>query len=277
MSSALKPHEALALLPDVEAADFSIEPLSGGLTNRVYKLCGRSASYVLRLDADHTKAFGLDRHREINIVEQASSAGLAPSIVHADITNGILLLQYIEGRVWTTHDLAVSGNLERLADLLRSVHALPLSGNKFDTGLVVNTYLDNLLVRPGLHEIGLRCKTIIDSIEPASAFCCCHNDVVAANVISRPKLLLLDWEYACDNDPLFDLASLASYHALDRAATDTLLSAYVGGVDVALRERLGELMRLYAAMLWLWIASREVLSPEAGQARRLYELAQSLR
>jgi len=277
MSSALKPHEALALVPGVAAADFRIEAMAGGLTNRVYKLCGTNASYVLRLNADHTKAFNLDRHCEIGIVEQASSAGLAASIVHADIEHGILLLQYIEGRVWTSDDLVSPGNLEQVAHLLRSVHALPLSGKKFDTGLIVNTYLDNLLARPELHEVGLRCKTIIDGIEPALTYCCCHNDVVAANVIAQPKLLLLDWEYACDNDPLFDLASLASYHALDRAAIDTLLSAYVGGVDAALRERLGELIRLYAAMLWLWIASREVLSPEPDQARRLYELEQSLR
>lgn len=276
MSKLLEPQQALVLVPGMDASAFNIHPMSGGLTNRVYKLSSDDATFVLRLNANHTDAFGLDRSSEVGILAHASAAGLAPEVIHADVDNGILLLRYIDGRVWTSADLATPKNLESLADLLRSVHALPLSGKNFDAAGIANGYLNNLLSRPELRVMGERCKAIIECISPPASVCCCHNDVVAANVIASSGLMLLDWEYACDNDPLFDLASVIAYHALERKAADTLLIAYAGRNDADIRERLAERIRLYDAMQWLWLASRQVLSPNPSQARQLEALRNSL-
>ena len=276
MSTLLEPQQALALVPGMDASAFHIQPMSGGLTNRVYKVSTDDATFVLRLNANHTDAFGLDRCSEVDILAHAAAAGLAPEIIHADMNNGILLLRYIDGRVWTSDDLAVSKNLESLAALLRSVHALPLSGKNFDAAAVASGYLNNLSSQQDLHKIGARCNTIIECIAPPKHPCCCHNDVVAANVIVCSGLMLLDWEYACDNDPLFDLASVISYHTLGTMAADTLLCAYAGGVDAYMRERLSDQIRLYNAMHWLWLASREVLSPNPNQARQLTALQKIL-
>ncbi|NOX69819.1 MAG: phosphotransferase family protein [Gammaproteobacteria bacterium] len=276
MSKPLEPDQALALVPGMEPGSFRIQPMSGGLTNRVYKLTSDKATYILRLNAVHTDAFGLDRVTEVSIVSQASSAGLAPEIVHADKDNGILLLRYVDGRVWTHDDLQIPRNLELLADLLRSVHVLPLSGKRFDALGIANGYLDKLSSRQELHEIGAHCKRIIEDIAPAGHSCCCHNDVVAANIIASPGLLLLDWEYACDNDPLFDLASVIAYHRLDGRAADALLTAYAGGSNVETRQRLSTQVRLYGALHWLWLAVRQVLNPHPTQARQLETLQVTL-
>ncbi len=276
MSTLLEPQQALALVPGMDASAFNIQPMSGGLTNRVYKLSSNDATFVLRLNAHHTDAFGLDRCNEVDILKHASAAGLAPEIIHADVDNGILLLRYIDGKVWTPDDLAIFKNLEWLADLLRSVHALPLSGKIFDAVGIADSYLNNLVSRQDLRVTGSHCKAIIERISPAGSVCCCHNDVVAANVIASSGLMLLDWEYACDNDPLFDLASVIAYHQLDSMAADTLLIAYAGGNDADMRERLAEQVRLYDAMHWLWLASRQVLSPNPIQARQLEALRNSL-
>jgi thiamine kinase-like enzyme len=100
---------------------------------------------------------------------------------------------------------------------------------------------------------------------------------VAANVIDGGNLLLIDWEYSCDNDPMFDLASVIGFHNLDASLTDVLLSAYAGGADAALRERLDEQVRVYDAIQWLWLASRHLAVPIASQARRLEFLQQRIR
>lgn len=276
MTILLEPQQALALMPGMDASAFHIQPMSGGLTNRVYKLSTDDATFVLRLNANHTDAFGLDRFSEVGILAQASAAGLAPEIIHADMNNGVLLLRYIDGRVWTSDDLADSKNLESLAALLRTVHALPVSGKNFDATVVASGYLNNLSSQQDLHKIGTRCNAIIECIAPTDHPCCCHNDVVAANVIASSGLMLLDWEYACDNDPLFDLASIIAYHTLDTVAADTLLNAYAGGGDAHRRERLSEQIRLYDAMHWLWLASRQVLSPKPTQARQLAALQKIL-
>ncbi len=276
MSAALDPAEALCLVPGWDATDCLIEELKGGLTNRVYKIGRGGEAYVLRLDDEKTQVFGLNRPRELGILRTASAAGLAPDIFYADAERGILLSRYIDGRVWTTGDLASRENIEALAEVLRRIHALPLSGERFDPLAVAGGYLGKLESRPELHAFGERCKAIVESAGEITFCCCCHNDVVAANVVATPDLVLLDWEYACDNDPMFDLASLIVYHELDAAAANVLLNAYAGGEASELRERLAVQIRVYGAILWLWLATRQMLGANRSQARRLEKLWRKL-
>ncbi|MCH8930859.1 MAG: phosphotransferase family protein [Proteobacteria bacterium] len=276
MSAALDPAEALCLVPGWDATDCLIEELKGGLTNRVYKIGRGGEAYVLRLDDEKTQVFGLNRPRELGILRAASAAGLAPDIFYADAERGILLSRYIDGRVWTTGDLARRENIEALAQVLRRIHALPLSGERFDPVAVAGGYLGKLESRPDLHPFGERCKAIVESAGEITVCCCCHNDVVAANVVASPALVLLDWEYACDNDPMFDLASLIVYHELDEATANALLNAYAGGNAPELSERLESQIRVYGSILWLWLASRQMLSPNPSQARHLEKLRRTM-
>jgi len=276
MSAALDPVEALCLVPGWDAEDLLIEELKGGLTNRVYKVGRGSENYVLRLDGEQTNTVGLNRSRELEILRNASAARLAPSIVYADVEQGILLSRYVDGRVWNADDLTSRNNIEVLAAVLRRVHALPLSGERFDPVGAAGSYLGSLELRSDLHRFGERCKAIVESAGEITVCFCCHNDVVAANVVAGPALVLLDWEYACDNDPMFDLASLIVYHELDTATAKALLNAYAGGDVPELRERLEGQIRVYGAMLWLWLASRQMLSPHPYQARRLEKLRRTM-
>ena len=132
MSASLGPLEAMESIPGMNARGFHIEVLSGGLTNRVFKISNKDDAYVLRLDAEHTAQLGLDRATERKILEFAYAKGLAPEIVHTDESGGVLLLRYIDGRVWTVDDLLDSEKIELLADLLRQVHALPQEEPKAD-------------------------------------------------------------------------------------------------------------------------------------------------
>ena len=272
MSASLDPLEAMDRIPGMNAKGFRTELLGGGLTNRVFKLSNNNDAYVLRLDADHTAQLGLDRATEHRILELACAKSLAPEIVHMDEAGGILLLRYIDGRVWTVDDLVDSEKIELLGDLLRRVHALPLCGKKFDAGAIADAYLSSLEKDADSRKLAKLCRDIVRSIDATGSQSCCHNDVVAGNIISTPSLMLLDWEYASDNDPLFDLASLIAFHELDDITAMTLLSAYAGGSTAELRERLALQVRQYNALYCLWLLSRQVSTPDAVQAKKLQEL-----
>jgi len=276
MSSTLNPAEALSSIPGWNSADSSWHELRGGLTNRSYLVERGNESFVLRLDAEHTAAFNLDRISEIDIIKRAAVAGLAPEVVFADSGAGILLCHYVSGKAWTVADLADDAKLEALAGLLRLVHDLPPSGVEFDPNSVARRYTQSLEARPGLHAFASRCEQIIAAMSSNGEFFCCHNDVVAANVIADPKLKLLDWEYACDNDPMFDLASLIGFHNLGPERQSVLLSAYAGGHDSELAERLEIQVRLYDAIQWLWLANRQMITRSSAQAARLEELQQRI-
>jgi thiamine kinase-like enzyme len=273
----MSPADALTRVPDWDGNAAKWRELKGGLTNRSYLVEKGSDSFVLRLNAEHTSVFNLDRISEMDIVAQAAAAGLAPELVFADVDSGILLYRYIPGQAWGVADLDDDRNLEALAELLRRVHDLPLSGIRFDPIAVADRYTRNLESRPGLHDFACRCEEIIAGMPVCAEFRCCHNDVVASNVIADPDLKLLDWEYACDNDPLFDLASLIGFHNLDSDRQAVLLNAYAGGMDSGLAEGLEIQVRLYDAIQWLWLANRQMITASSAQAARLEELQQRIR
>ena len=260
---------------DPESAD--VEVLKGGLTNRVYRVCDGDRDCVLRLSPTDADAFGLDRSNELPILEQAGRAGIAPRVLYANRPAGIVLTEFLPGRVWADADMQDIGQLETLAELLRSVHALPVCNFRINLSVMARNYCDYLQRRQGLHAFASICVEIIDGIPVREELACCHNDIVAANVVDDGVLKLIDWEYACDNDPMFDLASAIGYHNLDDHKAATLLRAYAGGAGAELEERLREQIRAYDAIQWLWLATRHLVSPSQEQAKRLEELQQRIR
>jgi thiamine kinase-like enzyme len=277
MSEELNAFEALTLVPGWDPDEFDIQELKGGLTNRTYQLSRNDTDYVLRLDASDAGFFQFDRTCELINLAAASEAGLGPQVIHADQERGILIMEFLHGRVWDDADMQSAQSLESLAGLLQKTHALPLCGNRLDVRTVSVAYQHYLEQRHGLHAFATQCVEIIAGIPVHDTLVCCHNDIVAANVVDGGNLLLIDWEYSCDNDPLFDLASAIGFHNLDASLTEVLLSAYTGGADAALRERLDEQVRVYDAIQWLWLASRHLAFPSASQARRLECLQQRIR
>lgn len=274
MSDPFSAAAAISRIPRIEPAKARYRALGGGLSNRSWLVETEDRKLVLRLDGSRAGAPGVDRRTELAVLEQAARQGLAPNVVYADADAGILIYEYLAGRCWTRADLESEANLEALARLLRRVHSLPRSGVPFDASGAAARYAGLIRGDEALAAIGRRCREIVASIPPPAEAACCHNDVVAANVIATPALRLIDWEYACDNDPLFDLASLIGYHDLGAGQKGMLLRAYAG--DLALRERLEEQLQLFDALQWLWLAARAVSTPGAGQRDRLGDLARRM-
>ncbi len=272
----MTPAEALSKIPGWGGNEVTCNELKGGLTNRIHLVERYGQKCILRLNAKHKNAIDLNRRRELSILGYAADSGLAAEVIFSDVDEGILLSAYITGRIWEVSDLDDYAKLEALSALLHEVHALPACGSSFDKSRFARNYVDNLTSLDGLHSFGVRCQEIIESIDGSGVMCCCHNDLVVENVISSSRLMLLDWEYACDNDPLFDLASLIGYHDLSSKQSQNLLSAYTGRTDPALAELLEEQVRLYDAIQWLWLANRHMISQTSEQAARLEELQQRI-
>jgi len=260
---------------DPGAAD--IEEFKGGLTNRVYRVRSDGRECVLRLHSDHSDTFIVDRSCELAILETAGEAGIAPAILFSDSDAGVLVTEYLHGALWQASDLESSENIEALAKLLQNVHALPMCGSRADLTGAAEQYEKYLENHHGMHAFASHCVRIISESRIHESVACCHNDIVAANIIDSGELKLIDWEYARDNDPLFDLASVIGFHDIDEDRQQILLSAYAGGANSELQERLAEQVRVFDAIQWLWLATRHLVSPQTEQARRLGELQQRIR
>ena len=231
----------------------------------------------MRLAMDRGGTVDRDRSCELPILESAGKAGIAPAILYANPDAGVLMTEYLHGKVWQESDLDSAENIEALGALLRRVHALPPCGNSIDLTAIAEKYAQHLQSRPALYAFASTCVKIISESPRLDSVTCCHNDIVAENVIEAGGLNLIDWEYACDNDPMFDLASAIGFHNFDDRRQQMLLGAYAGGADKELQERLAEQIRVFDAIQWLWLATRHIHSPNKEQARRLEELQQRIR
>ena len=276
VSAQLTPGQALKLIPGFSRSPCRHEILLGGLTNRSFRVESADGTFVLRLDDEHTAGLGLSRDAELKARAAAFEEGLAARVVFADVRQGILLSEYIVGDVWTAEHLKKPENLVVVAELIGAVHALPMLGQRFDANRAAQRYVDNLIDRPGLHRFAESCQQIIRLIPAVEYFRCCHNDVTAGNIVEGEGLTLLDWEYALDNDPMFDLAAVIGYHDLDSAQSEILLDAYTGGSNLRQREHLRNQIRLFDAIQWLWTATRQRLRQDSSLEARMEQLQQRL-
>ena len=250
MPSAITPASVLRDVPGWEGALAS--ELHGGLSNRSYKVTAGGRSGVLKIDDAPRRAPFNTRAAEARIQTAAADAGLAARVLYSD--ERVYLTEFLEGEVWQRQSLDVSGNLKKLAAGLERIHALPLTGRTFDALDAARRYAQiSCEVDPKLTHY---CSETIAAVGKPVDLRCCHNDLVVENVIDMSETKFLDWEFACDNDPLFDLATVVEHHQLSGEQTGALLSAYAATGETLSTDQFDRQRKLYLALLWLWMAAR---------------------
>ncbi len=250
------PDEVLAGIPGWRGATY--EELPGGLTNTTLLVEKDGRRAVLKIDpAPRTPPYN-SRQEEARIQERAAALGRANGVLF--VRDTVLLSEWAEGAVWTRAHLDDDDNLVRLGCVLREVHRLPLTGRTFDAAAAARLYASRLDAPD--REAARQQLAVVESAPSPMNLCCCHNDLVAENIISAPEVRFLDWEYACDNDPLFDLAVVAGHHGLSWRQAGLLLDAYFDGDGGSWRDPFAAQMRLYDALNRLWAAANALPAQE---------------
>jgi thiamine kinase len=238
------------------AGQAEVSQLRAGLVNATYRVVRDGRAYALRVAAARPRALGLDARWELQVLEQAAAARLAPRVDYADLQRGILVLQWIEGRQWRCEDAPRAGNILRIAELLRRVHALPMPSpaRRMRPAQWIELYASAARpVSPALQTLAAAKLAALEAL-PAVPATLCHSDLHVLNLVDRgDSLILLDWEYAHVSDPLWDVAGWSANN--DFAADDArhLLAAYAGCVPSQVEwSRLQILIWLYDFVCLLW-------------------------
>ena len=237
-----------------------VAELSGGLTNRNYKVTTPDGTYVVRISGAATGALAIDRDNEYrNSVIAAESGVGAP--VHAYIPEeSALVIGYLEGRTLTDADFGRPGVIERVAASCRRLHGGAPFVNEFDMFDIQQGYL-TVVQRHGfrLPDGYLEFGDAVARIRGALAVkhgptVACNNDLLAGNFIDDDdgRIRLIDYEYSGNNDPCFELGNIWSECHLDDDQLELLLSCYYGTrlANKLARARLWGLISQYGWTLW---------------------------
>jgi thiamine kinase-like enzyme len=212
-----------------------IEPLSGGMTNLNFKVIDGDQAYVVRLGEDDPIHL-ISRSNEIASCKAAHAIGASPELVHHEA--GILVVRFVDGKVFAEADVRDPDNLLRIVEMLKRFHhEMPAHFNQVPVMFwvfQVFRHYHNLLARgssahaarlPELAQIGRELEAAVGPVEIVFG----HNDLLPANFIDDgSKIWLIDFDYAGFNSPLFDLSNLASNNGLDEDQEQAMLESYFG-------------------------------------------------
>ena len=170
----------------------SVEYLSGGYSNRNYKLTSRKETMVLRVS--RTVAPRPSSERAYLALE------VAPEVLAYDSSTGHMLTRWVEGALLVQKPFSARKAAEYLNDLHRTIptglavhEPMQRSKEQFQRSGVTNHLLEHLLT----------------SAWRPRQLCGCHNDLNPYNIVCRRDgFVTLDWEFAGDNDPVFDAVNL---------------------------------------------------------------------
>jgi thiamine kinase-like enzyme len=237
-----------------------VTELSGGLTNRNYKVATPDGTFVARISAGGSELLAIDRDCEYRNSVTAAAAGAGAPVVEYRPQDRLLVIGYIEGRTFGPADVTSEKNLPRIAAACRRLHSAGRFGNDFDMFGIQRRYLavarargfripdgyDDLAPQLAAAEKALAVRP--ESIVP------CNNDLLPANLIDDgERIWLIDYELSGNNDPCFELGNIAAESHLSRDGLADLVRSYYGRPRRSRTARawlLGGLVGMYGWTLW---------------------------
>jgi len=237
----------------------TVRELSGGLTNRNYKVTTPDGAFVARLSSGGSELLAIDRDCEYRNSVIAAAAGAGAPVVEYRPGDHMLVVGYIEGRTFGPADVAAPANIPRIAQACRRLHSGGRFVNDFDMFDIQRRYLSVA------RSHGFRIPAGYDDLLPqftaaekalavrAEGTVPCNNDLLAANFIDDgDRIWLIDYELSGNNDACFELGNIGAESHLSAEALADLVTAYYGRPRRSriARARLLGLAAMYGWTLW---------------------------
>ncbi len=185
-----------------------------GLTNLNYRI----GDFVLRLPGAGTSEY-IDRHAEEVAARSASDAGVNAELLHFDAGDGLMVTRFVDGaRTMSGEGFAADlGAVERAGRALRRLHttAAPFA-IEFRLFDMIDEYKALLAAKSAVLPDGY--EQVQAEAEAARAaltanpvpLAPCHCDPLCENFLDTgDTMYVIDYEYAGNNDPMWDLGDLS--------------------------------------------------------------------
>ncbi len=252
----------LEQVPELSGSDREVEAITGGMTNRNYRVRTRGGDYVVRVSVRETGELGIDRENEHHNSVLAATARVGAPVIARVLKPEALVVGYLPGVTLAPADFSDPRRVSALAQALHRLHGAAPFARDFDMVAVQARY-HRIVVENGYPLPADYARYAARARRMGEVLTCtrtrtapCHNDLMPGNFIevSGPgsHLWVVDYEYSGNNDPCYDLGDAINELELSPEAAEQLVTEYHGRehpVELA-RARLWSLMSKYGWSLW---------------------------
>ncbi|MES2177549.1 MAG: phosphotransferase [Gemmatimonadota bacterium] len=246
-----------ACLPaELRGPSATITKIAAGLSGAgVFRVVANGQTFVLKI-ASAEIPVSVWRSK-VQIQQLASNASVAPRVIHVDESRRAVVTAFVTDQSFPalySNPATREAALTLLGQTLRRVHDLPLppgAEGKDPREFLAVMWAGPLskstppaFVRDAVNGILTEEAPVNDRPIVLS-----HNDVNPTNLAyDGEHLMLMDWDTAGPNDPLYDLAAISVFLGMDDATCQHLVAAHDDAPITALTSRFSYNRRLAAVL-----------------------------
>lgn len=267
-TNGLSYENCIELMPEWKGQKLEIGPLTGGITNRLYRVrVADGGDYVVRVYGQKTELF-IDRDLEMQSIKAMERSGVVPKLIRYLPEKRATIVEFIPGQVMRKENFMEHDRLELLVRPIKLIHNCRVQLPRLFDPLVEVKRLFALLGSLGSGYPEFDIDGTIETMEtisaladiPHSQYVPCHNDLLADNFImaeDRRKdpepVYLIDWEYAGMNTPYYEMSDLFQEILVPREIEERILRIYWEDQNMDEHLRKTDMFRPFPDMYWfLW-------------------------
>jgi len=260
----------IQLLPEWKGLDVRISALSGGITNKLYRVQSEKGDYTVRIYGDKTDLF-INRDYEAHTIEEMAKVGVASNLIKYMPEIGVTIVEFIGDSIVLKNEHFLDASLHpQIVAPIRKIHSSGVRLKKIFNPLVevmkMSAILKRLYVEYKEFDISgtvqrlIKLSSIISI--PESEYTPCHNDLLADNFILinddarnryEEPMYIIDWEYGGMAPKYYDIADMFQEILVPRESEENIVAQYCAGDNFDRTLFLIDLFKPFPDIYWfLW-------------------------
>ena len=234
------------LLPEWKGSDVRITRLSGGITNKLYRIQSEKGDYTVRIYGDKTDLF-INRDDEAQALREMSKIGVSSKLIKYKPELGVTVVEFVDDSIVLNNQHFLDRSLYgKIVSPIRKIHESGIRLKKIFNPVVeiekmatilgnLNIQYDEFAIDESIERLDKLAKVI--NI-PQSDYTACHNDLLADNFIMirdgfehryPSPMYIIDWEYAGMAPKYYDIADMFQEVLVPREAEKQIVEEYCAG------------------------------------------------
>ncbi|UCD82772.1 MAG: phosphotransferase family protein [Desulfobacterales bacterium] len=258
------------IFPEWKDCDIEISVLSGGITNKLYRVKSEKGDLSVRIYGDKTELF-INRDYEAHALAEMAKLGVSSRLVKYMPELGVTIVDFIDNSIVLKNDNFLDHSLHpKIVDPIRKIHESGVKLKKIFDPLVevekMSSILDELNVTYPEFDIAETIQRLekLDTIINLThaEYVACHNDLLADNFILikdgfkhlyGSPMYIIDWEYAGMAPKYYDIADMFQEILVPRETEEAIVKAYCNGKDFDRNLYFIDLYKPFPDIFWfLW-------------------------